>query len=246
MDRPQQPNQAGGLGKRRPGKQRCRRWIVFLLGCIALTVGCSPITMFNFLLVPWVDNKVPPKCKLAPTEKDKEVSVVLLCDFASLETRPELLPVERELCDRLAQHLRKRFQENKEKISFLPHARVKSYLNQHRDSGLLSAQEIGQHFKADYVINLEIEHLHLYERGSWNRLFRGNTEIAVKVFNVTQPRDEALIFEEIYHCEYPASNPIDANDTSVAQFRALFVNRLARDLARWFAAFPIDEKVDMD
>lgn len=242
MDRPQQLHKT----ERCRAARRCRRRLVLLLACLAVTVGCSPITMFNFLLVPWIDNKVPPRCKLAPTEKDKEVNVVILCDFANLETRPELMPVERELCDRLALTLRKRFEANKEKISFVPHARVRSFLNRNRDSGLMSAQEIGKHFKADYVINLEIDQLHLYERGSWNRLFRGHTEIAVKAFNVTQPSDEALIFEDIYHCEYPASNPIDANDTSVAQFRSQFVNRITRDLARWFAAYPIDEKVDMD
>lgn len=215
--------------------------LAFLLGLTWLSLGCSPAGL-NFLLAPWVDDKMPPKCKLA--QDKKEVTVAILCTFGTLETRPELLPTDGLLAERLAFELRKRSLANKEKIKIVPIARAKALVNENGD---ISLHEIGNKLKADYVIGLEINSLSMYEKGSSRTLFRGNAEIAVTVVDISRPHGEATVLSEIYRREYPgARGPIDAAGSSEIDFRNLFVSKMARELSRWFTAYPSDERWDMD
>jgi hypothetical protein len=224
--------------------RRCLLWAILFLGTAVLALGCTPATL-NFLLMPFVDDKLPPKgCKLT-TEK-KEVTVAVVTQFANLETRPEMLPIEIELTDRFANELRKRAAENKDKITFVPTSKVRSLLNQ-TSGNTLSTQEIGKKLKADIVITLEINSISLYEKGSFNQLFRGKTEIAVTAVDVTKPHGEGTLFQDIYNREYPgARGPIDAGNSSVLEFRNHFLNRVAKDLGRYFMAYSPDENRDMD
>ncbi len=226
----------------------CRRhwlWAVFFLCTSGLLVGCNPQAL-NFLLMPFVDDRVQPKCKLE-TEGKKEVVVAILTTFTNLETRPEMLPVESELSDRLAAEMRKRTVEAKEKMKFIPTAKVHTLMNQSAGSNTLSPREIGQKLKADFVINLEINSISLYEKGSFNQLFRGKTEIAITCVDVHKPQGEGTMLQEIYPREYPgARGPIDAGNSSVLEFRTQFLNVIAQGLARFFIAYSPDENRRMD
>src|SRR5687768_9540776 len=106
-----------------PSNNRTWLRVGVALGLAWFSIGCNPSTL-NFLLMPWVDDRIPPKVKLA--KKDEEVTVAVLCTFATLETRPEILPVDSLLADRLTQELRKNSHMNKEKMNFISPARVRS------------------------------------------------------------------------------------------------------------------------
>src|SRR5437764_900240 len=90
-------------------RERYWPWAVLFLGIAGMTLGCNPQTL-NFLLMPFVDDKVQPKCKLAVPDK-KVVTVAIATTFTNLETRLEMLPIETELSDRLAAEMRKRVAE---------------------------------------------------------------------------------------------------------------------------------------
>lgn len=203
--------------------------------------GCNPgaITM---LLLPFMDDKVPPKCKLS--KKKEETTVVIYTSFPAGERSLDMEPVSRELADALSVTLKKRLVANKEKVTIVSPAKVQSYKNG-RLGKPIDDTEIGEHFKADYVVNLEIANLTLYEHRS-KHLFRGNTEITVTVTDMNAGEGENRIFSEIYRTAYPSAGPIDAGGSSPTVFRAAFLNKVSRDISRWFAAFPKDERMDMD
>ena len=223
-------------------------WLYLFLVTALLSMGCNFATMTYFLL-PWMDDKAPPKVPL--TTDKKEVTVVIQASFAQpLEAQPEFIPefqtVDRDLCDRLGQALKKRYEENRDRIKIIPYYQVRSFINKNGDSRLVSPHEIGKHFNADYVINLEINGMSFYESGSSKQLFRGKTELSVTVFDMTRPREEGPMADEAYRTEYPSSGPIDAGNSSVIQFRGLFLTRVAKDLSRLFAAAQRDERGEFD
>jgi hypothetical protein len=225
---------------------REKYWIAaaILLTASWLSIGCSP-TSLNFLLMPWVDDRIPPKCKLAPAEKDGEVTVAVLANFAGVETNLELMPADTQLAELFTLHLRKRCAENKEKVRFVPQTRVKNLLSQNAGN-TLSLQQIGKKLKADYVIGLEINSISLFERGS-TMLLRGKTEIAVTACDVHKAREEATVFQEIYRCEYPRMRTFDVNETSPLDFRTKFLIKVASDLSRNFTFYrPEELRRDMD
>src|SRR5689334_18522941 len=109
-------------------------WTAIFLS-VGLVAGCNPQAL-NFILMPFVDDKEQPEYKLTSADK-KEVTVAIVTNFATLETRPEMLPIESELSDRLTAEMRQLAKDNKENIKFVPSSKVRSLMNQDA-SGTLS------------------------------------------------------------------------------------------------------------
>lgn len=217
---------------------------MLILGVLAvLSAGCNP-SQIAFLLMPWVDERVQPKCKLA--NPDKEITIVIASRFESLEVRPEVQPTDQELAETLAQEFRKRAKENKEKIKVVPPLRVRPYLSKLKSWDAAGLIEVGERFQADYVIALNIQSLSLIMPNSYNSLYQGKADVEVTVYDTHQPALEAVILKQPFRCEYPTTRPIDSSSSSPAQFRQLYTSRMARDLVRWFTPYPSDEKWDME
>jgi len=230
--------------KRLTASEKRWRWAAGILGVMALSVGIGcDLGAMTYFLNPFADDKIPAEVKLTP-EKGKEASVVILASFAGLETRPEFQTVDQELCVRVATEIKKRAAANKEKIKIIPYYEVKNYLNKQLDAHLVSKRDIGKHFGADYVINLEINNMSLFEKGSYRQLFRGNTEIAITVFKMSQPEGDTPLYDGVYTREFPKHGPDDTG--TVLQFRNKFLNCLAVELSRRFEAYPDDERFDID
>jgi hypothetical protein len=207
------------------------------------TVGCNPQAL-NFLLMPFVDDKEQPECKLTTKEK-KEVTVAIVTTFAGLETRPEMITIDSELSDRLTFNMRKLAKETKEKINFVPNSKVRALLGQEA-TATMSRREMGKKLKADYVINLEIREISLYSKGSANTLFCGKTTIDVSCLDINKTSEEGDCFNKPYSREYPRAHHMAVGDTSPAEFRALFVNTIAQEIAQYFVAYPGDARSRMD
>jgi hypothetical protein len=203
--------------------------------------GCNLLSL-PFFLATGMDPKHEPKCKLASTEKDKEVRLVLIA-YSGMETRPEFLRVDRELTTLLARELLKGFKENKEKVTIVAPSKIEKYKDEHPNWRTLGAAEIGKYFDADYVIDLEIESLSLYEPGSGNQLYRGRGSIAIAVADVSKP-DEDPMYREVYTAEYPkARGPVPVGDGNANQFRQLFLAQVAKELSWRFTAHPTSDDI---
>jgi hypothetical protein len=222
-----------------------QRWR--LVGLILTAVACSGCNMLAlpFFLMTGMNPKHDPQCKLASEDKDKEVKVVILA-YTGLETRPEFLRVDRELASMLARQLQQGFKENKEKVLLASITKVEKYKDEHPNWKAMDLEEIGTHFGADYVIDLGIESLSLYEPGSGNQLYRGRATISIAVVDVHKP-DEDPIYREAYTCEYPKTRgPIPVSEGNPLQFRQAFLKHVAKQLSWRFTAHPVDEDITCD
>jgi hypothetical protein len=206
----------------------------------ALTAGCQLMALPYFFL-PGMDPKRDPECPLAcTTDKEKVVRVVILSQ-SSLETRPEFLRVDRDLAQMLSQAMAESFKKNKEKVTIVATSQVEKYKDEHPNWKAMGAAEIGKHFKADYVVAVEVNQISLYESGSSNTLFRGRCDISLVVTDV-QKYSEGPKYTEEYSTEFPkARGPIDATNGNVAQFRQKFLNVVSRELAWRFSAHLLED-----
>jgi hypothetical protein len=217
------------------------RWAAFLLGTLWVSIGCTPATLSMFFM-PFVDDKIPPRCKLGDGD---EVTVCIVTNFAGLETRPEAVPADSELAEAVAQQLRMRAKANRDRIKVVPPSRTRSY-HQASVEGR-SLQDVGKHFEADYVIALEIQSMSLYQKNSYNELYRGNIEMLVRAIDVKEPAGEGTIFSDIYRCEYPGTGgPVAVSEMSMLQFRTRFMSKVAADVARYFVAYPREERISLE
>jgi len=209
-----------------------------------LCTGCNMMAL-PFFLLPGMEPKHDPKCKLASEDKKKEVKVVILAS-SGLETRAEFVRVDRELSRLLALELQGAFKKNKEKVALVPFSHVERYKDEHPNWRSLDAEEIGKHFKADYVISLEINKVTLYEAGSANTLFRGHAEISIDVVDVHNA-DAGPIYREEYTTEYPrVKGPIPVGDSNAAQFQQRFLSFVARELSWRFTSHLVEDDHQCD
>ena len=215
--------------------------LALLLGtAFVLTIGCNPIQLAGWVFSP--DPIEAPKCSLVI--KGKEAKVVIIAAHAMLPSDYTLMRSDWELSQRLTQLLEERFKENQEQVKVVKPSQVKTYMNKNPKWRELPPQEIGKHFKADWVINLEINSISLFDKSSANFFYHGNADITVTVTDAHKPIGEGEVYALPYQVEYPKTNPLERSEMGVNQFRAKFIERIAKDLAQQFASHPPREKYD--
>jgi len=209
----------------------------------ALAAGCNPFLALYYAAV-GMDSKLPAEFALVPKDKGVDVRVVILVSSA-LETRPEFLRVDRELGSIMAHLLQKGCKDNRENVTIVPMGQVEKFKDQHPNWKTLDAATIGRYFHADYVIDLEINSLSLYEPGSHNTLYQGRGHISVVVTDM-HSLDDGPAYQNEKDFEYPRGRPIPADNNNPQQFRLLFLNRIATDLAWLFTAHTVESDYHMD
>lgn len=220
-----------------------RRLLALIALTILCTAGCNPVTSLYFMAMGF-DPKIEPECKLSSDDKKKDVRVLVLT-YSALETRPELLAADRELSVLVSQKLTEAFKENKEKVTILSPAKVQRYKDEHPNWQALGPDEIGKCFHADYVINLELSSLTLFDAHCYNQMLRGTAEISVTVHDMSKPGEEP-IFKTEYSTEYPKGRQVPVSDTSPQKFRLQFLTRVATDLSWYFTAHPVADSFPCD
>jgi hypothetical protein len=222
-----------------------RRWLlpVLLLVAVMCSFGCSLLTVPSVLF--GGESKQPALIKKLAAD-DKEVRVVILTS-TPLETRPEFLRADRDLANLIARQLREGFKANNEKAKIVSPTKVEEFKNTHPDWKRLDPSEVGGHFNADYVIDVEVNRLSMYEPGSSNLLFRGHAELTVSLVDVNHPDDSPD------HRELTITFPgevtggaISVDDKPPQVFKAEFYTRVATQVAWQFTAHPVRDDYPCD
>jgi hypothetical protein len=208
-----------------------RGWLVALGLLAAAAPGCSP-SMLYFLLP---ENKTEAEmCRLADKDNKKEVRVVIMTYSDRLETRQELLGAERDLTQQFAAKLREGCETNNERVVIVNPRKVEEFKSGHPGWTSADLPEIGRHFKADYVIYLEVNRLSLFNKADMNTQYKGHVEISVTLVNVNNPDGPPDRREFV--CSYPSDAraiPVDS-DTPVSKFREAFLAHIAKRLSWYF------------
>ena len=82
----------------------------------------------------------------------------------------------------------------------------------------------------------------LVQPGSSGTLFRGNVDYRIVAVDMHLPEGEAVKFEKI------ATSTTDEKaitDISEANFRSFFLDRIAKDLSKYFASYPTQDRMMM-
>ncbi len=228
-----------------------RRWrwwaAAVLLTVLTASLGCNPIQMTNWALMPFMDTNVPPTCSCKLTVDDRESKVCII--VAHRDQLPNLMfkNADNVLAQKLTTMLEQRYKENGDKIKIVSVGKAMSYAAAHPDWMMQSKQELGKKFGADFIIYLELGPMTLYEEGSNMQLFRGKVDIDMTVFDCHAEDGDETKWSYSQLWIYPSSGPEDAGGGNSAQvFRQRFLDRVAKDLVPYFAAHPPRDKFEAD
>ena len=91
---------------------------------------------------------------------------------------------------------------------------------------------VGKSLDTDHVVGIDLEEFRLHEGST---LFRGRACLTVRVFDIR--KGEKVFEKRIDDYAYPSSGGVPTSDTSEIQFRATFLDMVARQIARSFHAY---------
>jgi hypothetical protein len=202
---------------------------VWLTLAAVLTIGCNPITLPFVLLR--TEAKLEAQHPLRPAEgpkKDKEVEikVLVLASMAPGAMSNEFAGADRELTAAIGKLLPEVGKANKEVFTVISQRQLDHFKTQNPSWKSMRAGAIGKRLGADYVIELSLSGLQMYQPGALNNIYEGKAEVNVEVADTAATSGEAK-----YHYVLPVLYPgfpksVDAMPP--AQFRIEFINKLAQ------------------
>jgi hypothetical protein len=218
---------------------RSRRWIQFglwagLAAMLASSSGCSYLLFLGYLIggPPTIEPNFDVETKESMTDKD--VSVVVVC-YAPTDIRYSFEDIDHEVAKYLS------FRMIQHKIKVVGPDRVRAWLDENKDWD--KPEEIGEFFKATYVVYIDLNEFSLYEDGSAN-LYRGRSEAVVSVWKMDDGGNDA---EKIYTTEkiskFPVHQPIAASDETYQNFKARYLARLSEELGRLFYEYTYYDEI---
>lgn len=208
-----------------------------VIGLALAGTGCNVLQVPYFLFA-MEDPKHEPEIQKIASKNKKEERKVVILTYHRLDLRPEFINSDRELTHYLERSLRQLFETNKEKVTIVPARKVEDYKMSHPDWHESELASIGEYFKADWVIYLEMNHLGLYEPGSGGTLYRGKADMTISLVDVKKPEDSPP--PQAFTCSYPRESrmQLTTTDKSPAEFRQMFMEYLGKRVSWKFTSHP--------
>ncbi len=221
------------------------RLAVGLLAVIA-GAGCNPILLLGHL-VNNDDPKLKPEFALKPKpgHEKKEVRVVVLTSCPPSANLADWAGIDKMLAAEFIPLLEQRCAENKEKVTVLKSKPVDDFKKETPNWRSMSPVDIGKKFGADYVIDIEVLSISIFEKGTHQQLMRGRAQVGVAAYDTSKPLPDPVFNAELNDL-YPGAAEVSVNDEPYSTFRQKFVKHIAGKLVIKFAAHTSREKVNLD
>jgi hypothetical protein len=141
----------------------------------------------------------------------------------------EFAGAERELAAALAKKLPELGKANKEVYTVIPPHQLDTFKMQNPNWRSMRAGAIGKRLGADYVLELSLSGLQMYQPGALNSIYEGKAQVAVEVTDTAETTGE-LKHRYVHSFSYPGY-PRASDSMPPAQFRLVFLDKLAQDIA---------------
>jgi len=158
--------------------------------------------------------------------------VVVFLTKTAPSTGLEFAAADRDLADKLAKRLPEMAKENKQKIRVVSPTQVNKFKIANPHWKQMNAAEIGEKLGADFVLEVWLDKMRLYEPGSLNNIYKGSAEVTVTITNVGSP-DSVRNDRYVHSFTYPKTGSRDASVMPESQFRQYFIETLASELCRY-------------
>lgn len=198
-----------------------------------LPVGCNP---FATHLSPEhsLDPIKPVEYPLTYKEKPKkgEDFVVAMFVNTTASIRHEFEGIELELDYYITKEFQEMAKEGKlsTKLAVLDPTQVNKFKRKNPTWERMHQSEWGRHLNVDFVFDIHLEKMQLYQPGSNNQVYEGRAQVAVNVYDV-----DAGIAEPKYNYVLPFSYPQtglpNAGSVTPSHFKQDFLEHLGAELS---------------
>jgi hypothetical protein len=200
-------------------------------------IGCNPLNIAAFMFArdemkpapyPLTFSKDGPK-------KDKEEVVVLLLPQVAPGSR-EFVTADRELAEKLSRLLPELAKQNKSKdarrLRVISPTQVDKFKMANPQWKQMSAGDIGHKLGADFVLEIYLDKMRLYQPQSRDSIYEGRAEVSVSIYEIGETGGE---FKNNYthSFNYPKGLARDASAISESEFKKQYFEALVSEIARY-------------
>jgi hypothetical protein len=151
-------------------------------------------------------------------------------------SHPDYVSADRDLTEKLAKVLPELAKENKnkKKIRVISPTQVDKFKMANQHWKHLPASEIGTKLEADFVLEIELTQVQLYQPNTpaTEKIYEGHAEIGVNIYEVGAPGGDTLKDHYTFAFSYPRGMPRAASAISVGEFKAQYIENLATEIAK--------------
>ena len=219
-------------------KPAARKALIAVLLVFVAGIGCNPFLAPFQMFGLFNDAKGPCHFNFydrAVKEKRKKDIRIVVIPYMSPSV--PFRGVENAIASTFIRKLDETFKVNKDRVTIVSPSEFEKFRRTHEDWKGMQLSEIGKNFSADYVVELEVTNLSLYEPLTRD-IFRGNCRISVRITDVDHDGETFDHYD--YSTEYPGNGqsvPMDM-ETTVERFKQRFVAKIALDLTGLFTPLP--------
>ena len=185
-------------------------------------MGCNPATLY-FLMRG--DDKKKPEIPLPAKEGKKEVTVAILTN-GSPSLGYDFAGAERELAALIAKRMMEDTKEDKHPIRVIEQAKVDRFKASNPAWQTVSGGAVGKQLGADYVIDLTLTTMSMYQPEYGKEFYQGRASLQVVVYDTAAP-DKPL--QDYVHNSAQEQQSTAA--VSPAGYRRWFIDRVATEVA---------------
>jgi hypothetical protein len=200
-----------------------------------LTIGCNPLTTIGFLL--HRDTKIPAEYPLRPKEgpkkdKDEEITVLVICGQRQTGGIPfEFAGIDRELATTIAKRMPEEAKANKEKVAVVSPSKFDKFKIDNPHWRTMRPDQIGKRLGADYVLDVTLSNIQVYQPGSRNMLYEGRAEVWVEVYDLLNTTAEQQHYAHQFAYQPPHTpDATDSTGINLSVYKQGFVERLAMEI----------------
>lgn len=203
--------------------RRCLLALMLSLGMVL--TGCSQFVILSYLLhgPPTIEPDFDAETGKSMSAPGKVVAIVC---WAPKNLQWKFPQID----DQVAETVTYRLHENHIKVISPDY--VRAWVDEH--PSWEKAEEIGEAFNADFVIEVELADFSLFE-GTSTTLFRGRTEAYINVVEMNKEQGYGeRIFTKDLDFEFPTRVPRSSTDQSLQSFQREYLSRLSERIGYLF------------
>jgi hypothetical protein len=229
-----------------------RRWLTITLLIIAGGMGCSPLQLPFYIFGPSVDSEKTPATgynfytKAREDKHKKEIKVVVL-PYHSRSVALDYAGADIKLANAYVKKLTEKFVDNKERVKIVPIHDVEKFKQEHPEWKTMGAKAIGDHFKADYIFDMELSGLGLYDRKSRQPFLLGNIRVSFMILDVEKEGEDPVYNTEFVR-QFPklGARPVDLDNSSSEKFQQEFFQHVAMEMTWLVTAHTAEDEKSLE
>jgi hypothetical protein len=199
-------------------------------------IGCNPLNIAGFIFAR--DEMRPAPYPLAFSKdgpkKDKDEVVILLLPQLAPGVGREFVTADRELAEKLARLLPELAKENKNKdarkLRVISPTQVDKFKMANPQWKQMAAGDIGHKLGADFVLEIYIDRMRLYQPQSRDSIYEGRAEVSVSIYEIGETGGE-LKDRYTHSFSYPKGLVRDASAISESEFKKQYFEALTAEIA---------------